>query len=336
MKFSLYKKINEIWYNFFIFLWFKDPTLIKESLIIFFRSIFTSNYYISSRSTIREILEKYWNYIFSIDFESKKVTLLKWLDDVSIETVNDNLNKIFKLFKKDIYLYNELYSLKEINEQKVVSKSLKIIENEKKYKLPIRHFESCVFHYNYWIYNIKWISNILVWKNIIDCWWFIWDSCLMFAKEFNYWKIYVYEPLNKNIDYINETIKLNDLKNIEIKNCWVWDFNWKIWIVNEWSASYVSESSDDIINIVKLDDQDIYNVWIIKMDIEWYEYNAIMWAKNIIFRDKPVLLISIYHNWRDFFEIKPLIESWKLWYKFYIRKHNPFSLYWETILIWYV
>jgi hypothetical protein len=40
----------------------------------------------------------------------------------------------------------------------------------------------------------------------------------------------------------------------------------------------------------------------------------------VIIKYKPILLISIYHNKKDFFEIKPLIESWNLGYTFKIRK----------------
>ena len=39
-------------------------------------------------------------------------------------------------------------------------------------------------------------------------------------------------------------------------------------------------------------------------------------AYETIKTQKPTLLISIYHNYDDFYKIKPLIESWKLGYKF--------------------
>ena len=44
---------------------------------------------------------------------------------------------------------------------------------------------------------------------------------------------------------------------------------------------------------------------------------------------KPILPISIYHTAHDFFEIKPLIESWGLGYRFSI--HKPALTYGGTI-----
>jgi FkbM family methyltransferase len=61
-------------------------------------------------------------------------------------------------------------------------------------------------------------------------------------------------------------------------------------------------------------------VGVIKMDIEGSELSAVRGAEKTIRRNRPVLSISIYHNPHDFFEIKPLIESWGLGYSFRITK----------------
>jgi glycosyltransferase involved in cell wall biosynthesis len=56
-------------------------------------------------------------------------------------------------------------------------------------------------------------------------------------------------------------------------------------------------------------------------------------AIETIRRDKPILLISIYHNASDFLDIKPMIESWNLGYRFQIY-HPPIkSISGETVLI---
>lgn len=43
-------------------------------------------------------------------------------------------------------------------------------------------------------------------------------------------------------------------------------------------------------------------------------------ARRTIEKFRPVLLISMYHNPHDFFEIKPMIDSWNLGYKFSVYK----------------
>ena len=62
------------------------------------------------------------------------------------------------------------------------------------------------------------------------------------------------------------------------------------------------------------------NIGFLKLDIEGNELEAILGAKKIIHRDTPALSIAIYHRPQDFFEIKPLLESWDLNYKFEIRR----------------
>ncbi|PJE63567.1 hypothetical protein COU89_02630 [Candidatus Roizmanbacteria bacterium CG10_big_fil_rev_8_21_14_0_10_45_7] len=77
-------------------------------------------------------------------------------------------------------------------------------------------------------------------------------------------------------------------------------------------------------------------VGLIKLDIEGAEFAAIKSMKKIIKRDKPILLIALYHRPEDFFLIKPFIEKLApKKYTFKIRKLNPNHLVFETYLIGY-
>jgi len=58
-------------------------------------------------------------------------------------------------------------------------------------------------------------------------------------------------------------------------------------------------------------------------------------ARKIISRDRPVLILVIYHNPEQFFEMKPMLESWNLGYKFVIRKQMGGAHLIETTLIAY-
>lgn len=62
---------------------------------------------------------------------------------------------------------------------------------------------------------------------------------------------------------------------------------------------------------------------LLKMDIEGAEKKALLGAKEIIKRDKPVLAICIYHKPEDFFEIPFEIEDIiSNEYKFYVRQYR--------------
>ena len=102
--------------------------------------------------------------------------------------------------------------------------------------------------------------------------------------------------------------------------------------INIWGKEKIQLTTID--NFIK--EKNIKKVDVIKVDIEGEESNAIAGAINTIKTHKPVLLISIYHNPKDFFEIKPLLEKLVPEYKFIIKKINPFSLNLEIMLIAYI
>ena len=76
-------------------------------------------------------------------------------------------------------------------------------------------------------------------------------------------------------------------------------------------------------------------IGLIKLDVEGEELGVIKGALETIKRDKPILLISVYHRPEDFFFIKPLIDDLNLGYKFMIRKTSSFRVTSETVLIGY-
>lgn len=123
-------------------------------------------------------------------------------------------------------------------------------------------------------------------------------------------------PVNKGTGDINGVLKIKDL------DC----------------ASYITDEGKNLekIEIVTIDDfvfKNNLDIGLIKMDIEGYEMKAIRGAFETIKRDRPILLISIYHSGNDFFEIKPFLEKMNLGYNFKIVKLNPFHLTFETMLI---
>jgi len=73
----------------------------------------------------------------------------------------------------------------------------------------------------------------------------------------------------------------------------------------------------------------------LKADIEGAEKDMLQGAKRVISRDRPVLSISMYHEAEHYFEMKPMLESWKLGYKFRIRRHARRVIPSESSLIAY-
>lgn len=338
----MFKKIVS---NILIKLWCKDVCLMLYGLKHFnlnllLDSIFFWKYrYVWDNKLAREFASKY---TFYLDNKNYKKKLIKWLDCESIKNVNQiefNINQILKNRRKYINLVN--FWITE-NPSKIKNQ---IDEYTKDMYLPINHKEQTVFYFKHGISYVENLKTLINWKDILDCWAFIGDSALMFSKEL--WfkdeggvikNIFCLEPDYNNGKLLEKTIINNSLtwKVIPIA-LWVWKKKENLYIKQNWSTSTVWFDWWDIIKIDKIDNivRDYWiKPWLIKWDIEWLEYDSILWAKIIIKQYKPILLISIYHNWRDFYQIKPLLESRNLWYKFKIRRLSIHPFF-ETMLICY-
>ena len=101
-------------------------------------------------------------------------------------------------------------------------------------------------------------------------------------------------------------------------------------------SSHVSKKGNQQIQITTIDNYVLENnltVGLIKLDIEGYELSALIGAKNTIRKFTPVILISIYHNGKEFFETIDYIKKINPNYTFIIRHLNPLTEFIETCLI---
>ncbi len=98
----------------------------------------------------------------------------------------------------------------------------------------------------------------------------------------------------------------------------------------EASATSLEESVDGDIPLDFLDNHMVEKVDMVKMDIEGFEYKALLGARRVIQRDHPILAICVYHKQEDIWEIPKLIHSICSEYKFYLRHYSLFQN--ETVL----
>ncbi|WP_260604721.1 FkbM family methyltransferase [Campylobacter sp. MIT 99-7217] len=212
------------------------------------------------------------------------------------------------------------------------------------YFLPINHFEVGMF----WskmgkhILSLQTLEKIKQ-KDIIDVGGYIGDSAIIFEKEWTDKNIYSFEATKKNYELMLQTIKLNQSTRINPINKGLGSKREILKIKFQGSASSIGNANeaDEECEIITLDEfvtQNNIEVGFIKVDIEGFEQEFLKGAMNTIKTQKPAMLISIYHNLDDFFNIKPLIESWNLGYKFKIYRpselwnfHVETALYCEVI-----
>ncbi|WP_302272955.1 FkbM family methyltransferase [Brachyspira aalborgi] len=272
------------------------------------------------------------------NFYKKYFNLIKNFDNESVEIINNIVGKISNYNNIDEPVYfsqSQSQKIKKLSEE-YNNKIIKINEElfiYDKYILPFNQFEIEVFYdksgMNY-IKNINQVKN----KNIIDAGGFIGDSAIVFS-DYTDKNIYSFEPFLQNYNLMLKTIELNKKNNIIPVNMALGNENKEISIYSNSdtanSGLSVETKQSDINsfeNKVKMVTLDSYvkenniEVGLIKTDLEGFEQSFLRGAIETIKEQKPVLIISIYHNYSDFFEIKPMIENLNLGYKFRIIKNR--------------
>ena len=168
------------------------------------------------------------------------------------------------------------------------------------------------------------------------------DSGIVFL-QCNPRKIYAYEPVPSNYNVLLKTIRKNAPDSIVPIKKGLGDSRQILPIGLQATASSLipafrsgGEKTIEIeIDTIDNECKD-KNVGLIKMDVEGFEYNVIKGGLETICRDKPVLLISIYHTGKDFFEIMPMIRARCPDYKFLFVDLKPGHAIHEKMIIAYV
>jgi len=207
--------------------------------------------------------------------------------------------------------------------------------------LPINYFEYSVFCTHHGMDAID-LSKIPADSVVIDVGGFIGDSALIFRRYLKN-KIYSFEPFAGNYSLMQKTIEMNDIGDqvIPVRLALTENPNAKVFSVEKSTGSTLTitdASSGDELPSDTLDNfarQNGLKVGLVKVDIEGAEQLFLRGGKATIERDKPTMLLSIYHikSDLDYFNIKKMIESWNLGYKFRIFKPMDNNILGETLLI---
>lgn len=161
------------------------------------------------------------------------------------------------------------------------------------------------------------------------------DSVLDFISTYGkagYSKIYCYEMSENNLEFLK--VNLNDFNDIIFKHNAVTDRAREIsYDENEDSSATKEGGKTKSVKGVSLDEDISEKLSLIKMDIEGGERNALIGAKKHISQTKPKLLISVYHNNTDLFELPKLIKDFNSSYDLHLRYYGGPIFPTEIVLI---
>lgn len=273
------------------------------------------------------------------DFEGKFLRLIKGLD-------HDSIANVIKALKRQQILCNfnskyvDVLTLEEQRNLRLLkdflySNTLKISDSLyafNGYLLPQDKFEVVVFYYRYGLDLLKTL-DLVGKRDIIDAGAFIGDSALIFSPLTSK-NVHAFEAVPENFQKMLRTIELNNLENVvpENKALTCESTTVSISIPKRGSGNSCTgferegtQYSNTIeVTGISIDDyaeQHNLDIGLIKIDVEGAEQDVLKGAIRTIKAQRPILIISIYHNQYDFFNIKPMIEELNLGYKF--RIYHP-------------
>lgn len=156
---------------------------------------------------------------------------------------------------------------------------------------------------------------------------YIGDTIVNYSKVFGskcYKRMYCYEIVQANIEYIEKNIALFNLENVIIRKKGASDRNGTMYLSSDGvsSVSQLSESGAIAVPVVKIDDDIDEAVTFIKMDIEGGEEEALMGCLKQIRENHPKLVLSVYHNHKDIWKLPRIIYEADPSYKFYLRYYG--------------
>lgn len=292
----------------------------------------------------------YYNDFCNKDIVSKYIKLISGLDEKSLIVLNRTLSRILNWgrYRQDTFLiskeeFEDLYNIDIINGQIYeLSNGIYSINN---YMIADKIFCPISLYDKYFIDEII-DKNKIEQNDIIDAGAFVGDTALVFAS-YTKGKIHSFEPDITNFSKLKKTIEINKLNNVIPINMGIGAQECEMDFYSTGFSAVSSFQNDSLIfeqngcskykvQITTIDryvQENNIKVGLIKTDVEGFEQDLLKGAIETIKRDKPVLMISIYHTFDDFWNIKPLIESLDLGYKFSIRKSAGNDICCDLILI---
>jgi len=278
------------------------------------------------------------DYFITSDMTARISALKKNLDKESSDTIDVIIQRLLNYpderykhrFPKRREVVGGLLPAETEQSRTAIKKKMKI--SKRNLKFPSKHFEESVFYFYHGLLLLppeirKYVTD----QDFIDAGAFIGDSAIALA-EYQYRKIYSIEMSLKSVERYRVNLANNGINNdkYEIINNGIASNDneppVKLHDTGSSGLSFLRRSGKyDEISVEKksldfLVDKYRISPRFIKVDIEGNGLEFVEGARKTLIRYRPVLSIAVYHNPREFFEIKPILEDLLPDYKFMVRK----------------
>lgn len=156
---------------------------------------------------------------------------------------------------------------------------------------------------------------------------YIGDTMVGYAKVFgkeSYRRMYCYEVMKANIDYIHKNMEIFHLENVVVRNVGASDKAGILYLQEDGVSSTGQLQKDGEIEMptVRIDEDIKEPIGFIKMDIEGGEEKALKGCEGAITRFHPRMALSVYHNHLDIWRLARIIHQADSSYRFYMRYYG--------------
>ena len=254
-------------------------------------------------------------------------SISKFLDNFSFwgsfhPTENDfsTLERLSKFLKENSEKFEKMYqSLEDYRSKKIFYAILNNWYNYDFINLE-QVMEKCFSHY----FDLDIIPSCQE-EVFVDLGAFTGDTIKDFIGIYgdNYKKIYAYEMTEQSMRELKERVK--NYPRIIYKQKAVSDEvgmgSIKIHEIST-SSNQLEITEVGELEVTSLDDDINEKITILKMDIEGSELKALKGAENHIIKDKPKLLLSVYHGYEELLTLWEYLEKLNLSYHYYLRYYG--------------
>lgn len=176
------------------------------------------------------------------------------------------------------------------------------------------------------------IKDYIAGKDFIDGGAYIGDSALVYIKNYNPKKVWSFELSEKIASRYRNVMQMNGVQTdkYEMIQAGLSDNKRQIMFNDDGNMStsleIAGESKGDLVDLDSMAKERNLKVGFIKTDVEGAGVDTLRGMRETIRRDRPVLMLAIYHGPIEFFETKPLLEEIvkDLGYKITIKKFHPY------------
>lgn len=268
------------------------------------------------------VAETFARRLYSSEYDKNLQDLLGPLTDVDRDLVKTVIQRHHYILTHNLLDRRKLFSAEEIKLQRILCRQLPVLATQ--LGLETRSPEASVLWYHHGLRNTKGLPPDLAerfhGKAILDVGASVGDSAAVFSRFYKPARIYSFEPDISRIARLRSYLESQQIDNVDIVPCALGEAEGKL------PDGSKVRTIDEFVAISRV------SVGLVKMDIEGAEESAIRGATATLLHQKPLLIVSMYHNGAQFYDLLPLIRRIQPEYQFAIRKLDDRSPVYETTL----